>query len=252
MQHRLWKLTALALLCLASSRAHGVRPSQPAFDLTDFSHPLAIDNRYLPLPVGLQIVYAEVEGDECSIDDIVVTSDTKDDFQGVYAGLSARVVTDRAWLDADCDGDRDLLLEDTFDWHAQDDAGNVWYLGEDTTAFEYDDAGQVVGTSTEGSWEAGRDGALAGLVMPAHPVKGATYRQEFSAGVAEDMAKVKQVGADVTTGLGDFSDCIVTREATRLSPGDVEYKWFCPDVGNVLAELHGNRGAAEAVEVSLP
>lgn len=252
MHHRLLKLAVLTAFCLASTRAHGGRPLQPAFHLADFSDPLAIDNPWLPLPAGLHIVYDEVEGDECSVDDFVVTDATKSDFQGIYAGLTARVISDRAWLDEDCDGDRDLLIEDTFDWHAQDDAGNVWYLGEDTTVFEYDDSGQVIGSSKEGSWEAGRDGALAGLVMLAHPLKGATYRQEYSAGVAEDTAKVKQVGADVSTGLGDFSDCVVTRESTRLAPGDVEYKSYCPNLGNVLAQLHGNKGAAEAVDVSLP
>jgi hypothetical protein len=252
MQHRIWKLATLVLLCLASSRAHGDRPSQPAFDLGDFSHPLTIDNRYLPLPVGLHIVYSEVEGDECAVDDFVVTAATKDDFQGAYAGLSARVVSDRVWLDADCDGGRDLLLEDTLDWHAQDDAGNVWYVGEDTSAFEYDEAGQLIGTSHEGAWEAGRDGAVAGLVMLAEPTKGAAYQQEFSAGIAEDAAKVKQVGADVSIGLGDFSDCVVTRESTRLAPGDVEYKSYCPDLGLLLVEAHGNKGAAEAIDIALP
>jgi hypothetical protein len=54
--------------------------------------------------------------------------------------------------------------EDTYDWYAQDKDGNVWYFGEDTKEFE---GGQVV--STEGSWEAGKDGALPGIVMEADP-----------------------------------------------------------------------------------
>jgi hypothetical protein len=66
---------------------------------------------------------------------------SKSDFNGDYAGLTARVVLDREWLDEDCDGGRDVLLESTFDWYAQDDSGNIWYVGEDTTEFLYDDAG---------------------------------------------------------------------------------------------------------------
>ena len=38
-----------------------------------------------------------------------------------------------------CDGgvrdtrtSRGKLIEDTFDWYAQDNNGNVWYFGEDT------------------------------------------------------------------------------------------------------------------------
>ena len=55
------------------------------------------------------------------------------------------------------------LVEDTYDWYVQD-AGNVWYLGEETKEYEH---GKVV--STEGSWKAGVDGAQAGIIMPAEP-----------------------------------------------------------------------------------
>ena len=251
MQHPVSKLALLALLCLASTRVHGARPIQPVFHLADFSHPLVIDNPYLSLPAGRHIVFYEVEGGECAVNDFVVTADTKSDFQGLYAGLSARAISDRVWLDEDCDGGRDLLLEDTTDWHGQDNVGNVWYFGEDSSAFEYDDAGNLVSTSKEGSWEAGRDGALAGLVMLAHPVKNVTYRQEFSPGVAEDLAKVKRINASVSTGLGEFVGCVVTREWTRLSPGDVEYKSYCPGAGLVLVEHSGQKGGAEAVDLGL-
>jgi hypothetical protein len=251
MQHPVSKLALLALLCLASTRVHGTRPIQPIFHLADFSHPLVIDNPYLSLPVGRHIVFYEIEGGECGVNDFVVTADTKSDFQGAYAGLSARAISDRVWLDQDCDGGRDLLLEDTTDWHGQDNAGNVWYFGEDSSAFEYDDAGQLVSTSKEGSWEAGRDGALAGLVMLAHPVRNVAYRQEFSAGIAEDNARVARTDATISTGLGDFNGCVVTRETTPLSPGDIEYKSYCPDVGLVLVEHSGQKGGAEAVDLGL-
>ena len=47
------------------------------------------------------------------------------------------------------------MVEDTFDWYAQDTVGNVWYLGEFTTAYEYNELGVLIGTNNEGSWEAG-------------------------------------------------------------------------------------------------
>jgi hypothetical protein len=55
------------------------------------------------------------------------------------------------------------VTEDTHDWYAQDIFGNVWYFGEYTQALT------DTGWSTEGSWEAGVDGALPGIVMFADP-----------------------------------------------------------------------------------
>ena len=83
----------------------------------------------------------------------------------------------------DIASDRGELIEDTRDWYAQDVCGNIWYLGESTK--EYED-GQVV--SSEGSWQAGVDGAEAGVALPGAPVDDLTYRQEYLAGEAEDAA----------------------------------------------------------------
>ena len=245
-------LAGLAALVFARE-AHSGGLVEPSFDLADFSTPLLIDNTYLPLAPGLRVVFSEVSVDECITSEMTVTGDSKNDFQGPYAGLAARVVTDREWLDEDCDGGRDLLLEDTFDWYAQDDDGNVWYVGEDTTAFEYDDDGNLTGTSTAGSWEAGIDGAIAGLIMLAAPSPGDSYRQEFLEDVAEDEAKVIGIEREVTTGLGTFEDCLVTKEWSSLSHGSVEHKHYCPNLGLVLVrEFHGKTTVAEAIEIDLP
>ena len=56
------------------------------------------------------------------------------------------------------------MKEDTLDWYAQDADGNIWYMGEDTKEYKN---GKV--SSTKGSWEAGVDGAQAGIIVPAHP-----------------------------------------------------------------------------------
>ena len=108
-------------------------------------------------------------------------------------GVETVVVRDRAFLGGE-------LVEDTFDWYAQDRRGNVWYFGENTKEYEN---GRVV--STAGSWKAGRDGARAGIVMKAHPRVGATYYQEFSPGVAEDQATVLSRDARVSVPYGSFS-----------------------------------------------
>ena len=65
------------------------------------------------------------------------------------------------------------MTEDTTDWYAQQDNGDVWYFGEIAQQFE---DGILVGI--EGSWTAGMDGAKPGLVMLANPKVGDVYRQE--------------------------------------------------------------------------
>ena len=249
--------TACAALVIAAATAAPVAAGglvQPAFALDDFDTPLAIDNPFWPLPAGLHVVYAEAGEDECIVNDFIVTGDVKDDFGGDYAGLVVRVGSDSEWLDQDCDGGRDVLLEDTFDWYAQDDAGNIWYFGEDTTEFLYDEAGNPIGSSTAGSWEAGVDGAIAGLVMLAAPAPGAQYRQELYAGVAEDEAKVIGIDRRVDIGLGTFTGCLVTKETSPLSPGAIEHKHYCPGSGLLLVEQvsGGPKVFVEAIEIDAP
>jgi hypothetical protein len=244
-------ITGVLIVLYASSVRSGGLVEIP-FDLGNFHAPLLIDNLYLPMPPGLRVVNSEVSVDECIIDDVVVTADSKSDFQGAYAGLTARVVTDKAWLDEDCDGGRDLLLESTFDWYAQDDAGNVWYVGEDTTEFQYDDEGTLLDSSKEGSWQAGTDGAIAGLIMLAAPSPGDFYQQEFAADTAEDAAKVVGMDRNVETGLGSFGGCLITKEWSPLDPGAIEHKYYCPNAGLVLVREFKGKTIAEAVEIDPP
>jgi hypothetical protein len=139
------------------------------------------------------------------------------------AGIEAVVVHDRVTEGGE-------LVEDTFDWYAQDAEGNLWYLGEDTTEFE---GGEPV--STEGSWEAGVDGAQAGIALPGDPTPGLSYRQEYKAGEAEDTGRVLSVDELVEVPFGSFRDVLMTRDSTPLEPDVLEHKFFARDVGPVLA-----------------
>ncbi len=136
-----------------------------------------IDNPYMPLEPGTTFVYEAETADEFILNNITVTDETKE-----IMGVSCTVVYDVEWVNG-------LLTEETYDWYAQDADGNVWYFGEATIEYLYDDAGILIGTSTEGSWEAGVDGATPGIVMLATPKPGISYRQEFYEGEAEDMGK---------------------------------------------------------------
>jgi hypothetical protein len=120
------------------------------------------------------------------------------------------------------------LTEKTYDWYAQDNKGNVWYFGEDST--EYDN-GKV--KSTEGSWEAGKDGAEPGIIMPADPKIGETYRQEYYKGEAEDMARALKLNGSVEVSYGSFKNVLVTDEWTPLEKNVAEHKFYAPGVGNV-------------------
>ena len=167
---------------------------------------------------GSHWVYRETnaEGD-VQRNDVVVTNKTK-----TIDGIEAVVVHDTVKL-----GGR--LTEDTFDWYAQDSEGNLWYLGEDTTEYEN---GKV--KTKEGSWEAGVDGALGGIIVPAHPRRGLTYREEYYKGHAEDGAEILSLHALAKVPYGTYDDLLQTRNFSAIEPDVIEEKFYAPGVGVVL------------------
>ena len=178
-----------------------------------------IDHPYWPMTPGDRWVYRETDGAGGEQRVVVtVTDQTR-----TVAGVEARVVHDVVTEDGQ-------LVEDTYDWYAQDRQGNLWYLGEDTK--EYED-GAVA--TTAGSWEAGVDGAQAGILLPADPQPGMTYRQEYYAGEAEDLARVLSIDELASVPYGDFEQVLMTRDWTPLDPGLLEHKFYAKGVGLVLA-----------------
>jgi hypothetical protein len=200
----------------------------PKIDPADFVE--RIDNPYLPFQPGSTWVYeGTVDGERQRVK-VVVKPERKR-----IMGISAVVVNDTVF---DADGEP---VEITADWYAQDSSGNVWYLGEDSKEIEN---GKV--TTTKGSWEAGVDGALPGIIMLATPTPGRAYRQEFYRGEAEDMAQVVRVDATARVRAGSYDKVLVTREWTPLEPKNLEEKYYAPGVGNVLIKLTaGERGRFE-------
>jgi hypothetical protein len=193
----------------------------------------AIDNPYLPFVPGSRWVYEEESDGETERIEVVVTDERRE-----VMGIPATVVRDTVTT---ADGE---LVEDTYDWYAQDVDGNVWYLGEDTKEYEN---GEVV--STDGSWESGVDGALPGIIMHADPQVGDAYRQEFYEGEAEDVAEVVRVGVSESVAFGDFDDLIVIKEWNPLEPDVVEEKYFASGVGLVLEmKIEGAEGRGELIE----
>jgi hypothetical protein len=176
--------------------------------------PNKIDNPYFPLKPGTTFVYRGTsKAGGIEQDEVQVTSQTKP-----IQGVMTTVVRDEVKVDG-------VTTELTFDWFAQDDAGNVWYFGEDSTEFP--------SGSKAGSWEAGQNGARRGIIMEADPKVGDTYRQEFAAGVAEDIAEVRSRDSDVSVPYGRFGNALNTRDGSCIEAG-FENKYYAPGVGLVL------------------
>jgi hypothetical protein len=190
-----------------------------------------IDNPWLPFTPGSTWVYESVGEEEVERIEVVVLEETRE-----VMGVQATVGRDTVTLDGE-------LVEDTYDWYAQDVDGNVWYMGEETAEYEN---GEVV--STAGAWEAGVDGALPGIVMLSDPTEGDAYRQEYYPGEAEDMAEVIGVGASEEVAVGAFDDLVVIEEWTPLEPDVIEEKSYGPGVGVVLeVVVEGGSGRIELV-----
>jgi hypothetical protein len=184
-----------------------------------------IDNPYWPMAPGSMWVYRE-DGQRV---EVTVTDQTRE-----ILGIAATVVHDVVTEDGE-------VAEDTYDWYAQDKDGNIWYLGEDTKEFEN---GKV--KSTEGSWEAGVDGAEAGILLPSEPKVGMTYRQEYYKGEAEDAANVLSVDERAEVPFGRFDHVLMTKDQTPLDPSLLEHKFYAKGVGPVLVMVvSGGSGREE-------
>lgn len=220
-----------AAIVSAAAEAQPARanPALPPFDSSAFRG-TAVNNPYFPLEPGAVYVYTIREGTRTSTDSFIVTRDTK-----VIGGVAAVVVHDRVRRGSS-------LVEDTYDWYAQDTAGAVWYLGESTTSY----AGKK--PSTAGSWQHGTDGARAGIVMQARPAPGAAYRQEYRKGVAEDMGRVVSAADIATVPAGRYTDCITTEDWSPLEPDTRERKTYCRGVG--LVREITTKGPRELVELA--
>ena len=192
-----------------------------------------IDNPYWPMAVGSTWVLRETDtsGGRAKVV-IRVTGKTK----RIANGITARVIRDTVT-------ERGVPVEVTDDWYAQDDRGNIWYLGEYVTNYR---DGKVL--DHEGSFEAGVDGAQPGIALPAEPKPGLAYRQEYYAGVAEDRGAVISVGEErVEVPYGYFArDVLMTRDLVPTEPRVQELKFYARGVGPLLSvHTDGDGGRAE-------
>jgi hypothetical protein len=221
--------------CASGGPAGLPRGSEPAH-LDPAAFTVDITNPYWPVHPGSRWVYGSVDADGTT-QRVEVTA--LDETYTVAAGVEARVVHDVVTQDG-------AVAEDTRDYYAQDTDGNVWYMGEATTEYPPGEP-----PSTEGSWEAGVDGAQPGVAVPAHPRPGLAYRQEYLKGQAEDRAVVLSTDEQVQTPVGHWTGALLTRETTPLEPDVAELKFYVPGVGQVLTlQTSGGSEREALVEVS--
>jgi hypothetical protein len=226
---------ASALLTLAPAGPAGARQTDPPVP----HHPPAsqfttkIDNPWMPMRPGTRwrFVGHTADGTEHTVTAVLDVTKVVDGVRTVVV----HDVTRRAGR----------LLENTYDWYAQDARGNVWYFGENTKA--YGGGGHV---SRAGSWQAGRAGARAGIVMEAHPRIGDAYRQEYRKGVAEDQARVLSRHGSADVPYGALHGLVKTRDFSRLEPRGDELKYYAKGVGVVLEDSLHEKDRTELVRTT--
>jgi hypothetical protein len=229
--------TVAGLVAVVTATAGAATPTLPQgsepVNLNPAEFTTQITNPYWPMTPGSRWVYREVDGSERLRVEVKVTNRTRLIANGITARVVRDVVTHKG-----------VPVEVTDDWYAQDSAGNIWYLGEDTA--EYNKHGKVV--SRAGSFEAGVDGAQPGIIMPANPVDGMTYRQEYYAGHAEDKAEVLSLDEQVEVKVGHFpqGQVLMTKDINPLEPKVLEHKFYAKGVGPVLTlDVSGASGREE-------
>jgi len=181
-----------------------------------------IDNPYFPLTPGTSYTFEGVRDGAGQRDVFVVTGETKS-----IMGVTSTVIKDTATVLA-----TGTVIEVTSDWFAQDNQGNVWYMGEDTKLLNPD--GSV--KSTEGSWTGGVDGALPGIVMPGNLQIPSTFRQEYYPAQAQDMAWFVSSDQSAKVPYKVFNGGVVeTLEWSPLEPAVIEKKFYAAGIGLVYS-----------------
>ena len=212
----------------AAKKPGSATPTCPSFSSSSFHHSTRITNPYFPLTAGDLYTYNGNLKKEPEVDSMYVTHNTP-----TIDGIPVVEVRDRVYLSG-------TLTEDTLDWYAQDDQGNVWYMGEFTTELPSGDH--------SGSWTAGVDGAEPGFIMEATPQVGDNYCQENAPGLAEDAAQVVSLTASRTVPFGGFSGNVLqTKEYSLIEPHS-EYKYYAPGVG--MLEAIALNGGSEDIQLS--
>lgn len=189
-----------------------------------FTHPREITNPFVPL-ASLKQDILENKSERVERTAMPLVHKT---FELDGQTVEALAVEDREY---DAAGN---LTEATMDYFAQDDAGKVYYLGEDVNTYKN---GKISGHG--GGWLLGKETKIPGLLMPAHPQVGDKFSSENVPGITREDDEVVSVSETMTVPAGSFHDCLKIKE--NASDGATEYKLYAPGVG-VIAEMDSAEG----------
>lgn len=212
------KTFAVSLLLLALTLPCSASPAKrwtDAFNVSQCAWASTGRNDYFVLEPGYQQVFDGHEGKDAVHLVITVLTDTR-----TVAGVETRVVEERETRNGQ-------LIEVSRNYFAVcTRTGDVFYFGEDVDMYK---DGRI--STHEGSWIAGKDGAQAGLFMPARPLIGARFYQEVAPGAAMDRSEVVSDTESLATPAGALTNCVKTEETTPLEPKSVGYKTFARGIG---------------------
>ncbi|MDA0195571.1 MAG: hypothetical protein O2887_12870 [Bacteroidetes bacterium] len=225
---------ALGIGCSKDKVDPGIPATLPDVGLATFSNPTTITNLYFGPGANQIYVY---EGGEVGLPPeeeirIEIRSETKS-----VMGITCAIQKDIVYKNG-------IVIEDTDDWIAQDDEGNLWYFGE--FVINNKDNGDF--KDNAGSWEAGINNAIPGYWLIGNPKIGDNYMQEYLKGEAEDYAIV--VGFEtVTIGLGTYDNCLVTKDINPSEKNVEELKYYAPGIGLIKEEGFEKWELVEIVEL---
>ncbi|MGB0911520.1 MAG: PEP-CTERM sorting domain-containing protein [Nitrospirales bacterium] len=227
----------LAFLIFGPSNL-GAMPFLPDFSVATFIPGSPVNNSYFPLVTRVSRTYVGQKEESGEI--ITEGFELSNTGPGpTILGVQTTIQRDRSFEDG-------VIVEDTFDYYAQDTTGNVWYFGEDVTNFVYDNDGNLIDTNSSSSWRGGVNDALPGFIMPADLIEGFNYRQEFAPNDDPvDEATIFSLGNTVSLSIGDFTNVLQTFEENELDPDAREFKYYAPGEGLILVEEGLNSNLAD-------
>lgn len=244
-------LVVMALFLMVVAAACAAQPTQePAnsaetaekefedFDPNNFDHPTEIDNPWFPMTPGAQYIYegfTEEDGEKIPHRLEFTVTDLTKEIGGV------RTVV--AWVVDYQDGE---IVEKEIAFFAQDNDGNVWYLGEHPEDYE---GGSFVEAPT---WIHGFEGAVAGIRMPAKPQPGSP---SFSSGWGpevdfKDRGQVSEIVEENCVPVDCYKEVLVIEEFTAVEPDAYQTKFYAPGVGNIRVGWKGADAQKEELELT--
>jgi hypothetical protein len=188
-----------------------------------FSHPREIDNTYLPLAKLKQDIIEGSEDGKRTRVERTLKPEVHKTFKVAGQTVESLCMEDRIFVNG-------VIEEVALDYFAQDDAGTVYYLGEDVD--EYDEHGKLAKHNPpDDAWLTGKDTIVPGIIIPAHPKVGNKFKSEDVSDTVDESDEVVAVDETTTVPAGTFAHCVKIEE--HPAGEGAEFKWYAPGVGVV-------------------